>query len=795
MLAASGICFGYRVTVRVPKLGSTIAASDIVVFTSLGFYEGEVTAILVSVISAFAARHPIKLYRTFGFDIAGAVIAVLAASLAMNSTGSASGLQALNSAEEISETVVGLTAAAFVYFAVNSLVAVVRDTTITDISLTDAFNNSRSRFLLSSVVGTAGAGLLLGSARLVGLGSVLVVLPGIFCMFVIYRMYLANLELTKSQVEKAEDFAELLRMQSAALSESESRFRSAFTHAPIGIAIVSPMGSWLKVNNALSGILGYSELEFLITDYQSMLHPDDLGPALIQVHQLMAGKATNCQFERRFLDRRGNTVWALCSLSKASGPSAADSNLIFQLQDITARKLAEDKLLREAMHDSLTGLPNRANFMNRLSQALDCSKAYPEYNLSIMFIDLDRFKNVNDSLGHAFGDQLLVEIAQRLCACVRPADMVARLGGDEFVVLVPGKHSKNEVDLIAERIQSRFTAPFELNGHEIYSSASIGILHATENHNSAEEMMRDADTAMYKAKRSGRARHEVFDEKMHLEAIETLRLESDLRRAIQKREFEVFYQPIYSLATDRPEGVEALARWKHPELGYVSPAKFIPLAEEIGLIDELGDLVLATACDQMGSILCDPIFGSRVRLSVNLSSRQFAREGLLDRVRTILTEANFPPSMLKIEITESVFFAYQERAIEMLHELRTLGIDIDIDDFGTGYSNLSYLVRLPISTLKIDRSFVSPINAHGANTEIVKMILAMAKNLGLRVVAEGVETAAQLDSLRKLGCEGAQGFKLARPMSFAEARAFFSSGEDMRIPEEFNDVKQLTTLQ
>jgi diguanylate cyclase (GGDEF)-like protein len=468
--------------------------------------------------------------------------------------------------------------------------------------------------------------------------------------------------------------------------------------------------------------------------------------------------------------------------------------LIFQIQDITDKKFVEDKLQYEATHDALTNLPNRAKFMSRLDETLARKQTDSAHKVSILFIDLDRFKVINDSLGHLAGDQLLFEIAGRLRECLRPEDLVARLGGDEFTILVEGDHEANETVKIAERIQKKLAEPFDLCGNEVYSSASIGILHASDKHLTSEELMRDADTAMYQAKRGGKARHEVFDADMHEAAKEILQLETDLRRAVEKDEFIVYYQPIFSLLDGKIEGFEALARWFHPTLGDISPTKFIALAEEIGLIDVLGEQILHKACGQMVSIKNDD--DSPFLLSVNLSCKQFAHPALVKRIKRILEETRFPPTCLKLEITESVFFEHREAAVVMLGELRELGIEINIDDFGTGYSNLSYLRQLPITTLKIDRSFISPIEADGGNTEIIQTIITLARNLGLRVVAEGVENEMQIEQLKKLDCEGAQGYFFAEPMAFEKVRSFLNKNGIADLPEgRFEDVPVLATIQ
>src|SRR5436190_3275180 len=347
-------------------------------------------------------------------------------------------------------------------------------------------------------------------------------------------MYLKNVDISVKQAEQAEQYAKILESKSEALRESEERFRRAFDYAPIGIALVSPKGVWLKVNQALTDILGYSDKDFLATDFQSMTVADDLDMTLRKVDALLSGRVANQQLEMRYRHKTGRTVWTSFSVSATSDFASGQPNLIFQIQDITHRKLADQQLQHEATHDALTGLPNRPFFMGRLAAALYKREDNPDHRVSILFIDLDRFKYVNDSLGHLIGDELLKGIASRLRECLRPSDLVARLGGDEFTILVEGSYDPNEVTRIAERIQQKFSIAFDLDGHEVYSSASIGILHASEQHLSSEDMMRDADTAMYQAKRAGKARHEIFDEKMHRDAREILRLETDLRRAVER---------------------------------------------------------------------------------------------------------------------------------------------------------------------------------------------------------------------------------------------------------------------
>ncbi|MFL6374515.1 MAG: putative bifunctional diguanylate cyclase/phosphodiesterase, partial [Pyrinomonadaceae bacterium] len=672
---------------------------------------------------------------------------------------------------------IALSVIALTQFMVNTSLASIYDTLKSGLDVIETWKSNYLWSFFSYFIGAASAGLIVQVAGLLGWGIIFAAGPVIFFVFLSYRMYLKNVEISVQQAAQAEQYAHILESQSDALKESEERFRSAFDNAPIGIGLVSPTGKWLKVNHALSDILGYSEAEFLDADFQSMLLADDLGPTLIKVHELLGGQVSSCQMEQRYVHKNGHTVWTSWSVSTANDVQLKQPNLIFQVQDITDKKVAEEQLQHDATHDALTGLPNRALFMARLADALAKSRDITGYKVTVLFIDLDRFKYVNDSLGHLVGDELLKVIAYRLRECLRPSDLVARLGGDEFTILVQGRFDISEVARIAERIQQKFSEPFELLGHEVYSSASIGILHASDKHITSEDVMRDADTAMYQAKRAGKARHEVFDEHMHSAAKEILRLETDLRRAVEREEIQVSYQPIYSIATGEIECFESLARWDHPDLGRIKPSKFIPLAEEIGVIDRLCGQVMRRGCQEIGSLRRQD--GSRHSMSLNLSCKQFSQKTLVRDIESILDETGFPGENLRLEITESVFFEHHEKAVAMLNQLRDDGIEIDIDDFGTGYSNLGYLTRLPVSTLKIDRTFVAMAEANGPNDKILRAIVTLAKNLNLRVTAEGVETQGQLKLLRSLDCESAQGYLFARPMTFEELKAFLKPPYEM----------------
>ncbi len=795
VLAAFTIGLGSRITIQIPRSKIHVAVSDTFVFLALLLYGAEVAIILAASEAFCSSWRFCNKKITVVFNAATMAISTSLVVLTLKALGLYAASQMHGQPDNRSNLIIALSVIALTQFAVNTSLAAIYGALKNSLPLWETWKAKYIWTFFSYFIGAAGAGILVQMADTIGFGIIFATFPVIFFVFLSYRMYMKNVEIATQQAEQAEEYARILETQSEALKESEERFRSAFDYAPIGIGLLAPTGVWLKVNRALTNILGYTEHEFLSMDFQAVTFPDDLGETLVKVHELLTGKIANYQMEQRYIHKTGRTVWTSWSVSTSHDTKSSQPNLIFQIQDITGKKSAEERLQHDATHDALTGLPNRAFFMDRLDAALAKTHEIDSYKVSILFIDLDRFKYVNDSLGHLIGDKLLKSIAECLRECMRPSDIVARLGGDEFTILVEGKYDAGEVVRIAERIQKKFSMPFDLSGHEVYSSASIGILHASDKHTSPEDMMRDADTAMYQAKRAGKARHEVFDEDMHSVAKETLRLETDLRRAVEREEIQVYYQPIYELKTGRIESLESLARWHHAELGPISPSKFIPLAEEIGLIDKLCEQVLRRACREVGS-LANHAVEETIPVSINLSCRQFSQNALVQNIHNILLETDFSPDNLRLEITESVFFEHHERAVMMLNQLRDSGVEINIDDFGTGYSNLGYLKKLPVSALKIDRSFVSMIDENGKNDEIVRAIVTLARNLGLKVVAEGIETDAQLAALKALECESGQGFLFAEPMRFETLREFIANGDQLGAPQNrFNDVSNVTVIQ
>ena len=445
---------------------------------------------------------------------------------------------------------------------------------------------------------------------------------------------------------------------------------------------------------------------------------------------------------------------------------------------LAARVFAEERLLHGSLHDALTGLANRALFMDRLGHAMQRARRHDQARFCVLFLDLDRFKVVNDSLGHEAGDRLLVIVSRRLLGCVRSEDTVARLGGDEFAVLVEQVEDEHDAVRVAERIHLALAAPVNLGGYDVFTSASIGIVSSAVELEEPEYVLRGADMAMYRAKSSGRSRYELFDRAMHARALARLQTETDLRHAIDREEFVLHYQPIVELKTGRLSGFEALVRWRHPERGLVPPMEFIPLAEEMGLIVPIGRGVLHEACRQLRE--WQQRFPREVPLAmaVNLSPKQFSQPDLVAHVADALAQHGIQPRCLQLEITESMIVENAAYTASMLGQLQGLGVHVYLDDFGTGYSSLSYLHRLPFDAIKIDREFVEEMTRSAKAFQLVDVVRTLAQNIGGIVIAEGVETTEQLIALRDLGCEHAQGYYFSKPLDAAGVEALL--GEDPR---------------
>ena len=547
------------------------------------------------------------------------------------------------------------------------------------------------------------------------------------------------------------------RRAEEALRESERRFREMLDTIELVAVLLDVVGIVTYCNPFLLKITGYTKEEVIGQNFFEMLLPEDRRNTAGRQFSSNIGRgviAAHSEFE--IVARNGERRTILWNYTVLRNPQGSILGIAGIGSDVSEQRLVEGQLLHNAFHDSLTGLPNRALFLDRVGHAL----ARRKQRFAVLLLDVDHFKNVNDSLGHATGDALLMQIGERLQGCVRAADTVARFGGDEFTMLIESVTDAADALRAAARIQACFTNPFKIGDNEIFASATIGITVAGSEYETAEQILRDADTAMYRAKAQGRARSEIFDSDMRSELVARLRMENDLRRAVDSGELFLVYQPIVRMDTREVVGREALMRWKHPERGMISPAEFIPVAEESGLIVGIGKRAITDACRVAART------APREFVSVNISTRHFVQSDLLADVRNSLKGCADPSVKLHLEVTESVLIQQPEAALEIMNELRSFGCKIALDDFGIGYSSLAYLHRFPIDSLKIDGSFVRELVRDQKNVEIVRAIVSLGRGLGIEVIAEAIETEEQRELLLSLGCELGQGFLFAKPERF-----------------------------
>ncbi len=594
--------------------------------------------------------------------------------------------------------------------------------------------------------------------------------------------------LSQANAEAAQREQEAAQRHVAELQASERRFHSAFTHASIGMALLSFEGHILQANPALRVLLGRSGDELVNQRFQAHALAADLSALQAEMGQVDRPDFDGFALEMRCRHSSGDAVWVAAHCSFFSEPGATAPCLILQVQDISARRKAEEGLHHIAFHDSLTGLPNRRRFHELLAQAVEqvnrSSAAADAF--AVMFLDFDRFKLINDSLGHSAGDEFLIQVSRRIQNSLRPHDTVARLGGDEFAVLVRRLDSESSAVALADRLMEGLRKPFLVAGTELNTSASIGITFSALGYTSPEDVLRDADTAMYKAKAAGKARYALFDASLHTEVARRLRLEGELRRAIDDGLLTVAYQPIWELgsagAACRLSGFEALVRWQHPQDGSISPAAFLPIAEEAGLMLRLTDFVLHCACRQLRAWQQMSPAHAGLTMNVNVSGHDIAHAALVARVTRALVESELQPVHLCLELTENILMSRLEGALPVLAELRRLGVTLAIDDFGTGYSSLSHLSTLPIDCLKIDRSFVTRLDSAHHESAVVRSIVLLGQSLGKTVVAEGIETPRQLEALREMGCRQGQGYLLSRPKSAEDVfRALGNNGFNLSL--------------
>ncbi|MGB0561889.1 MAG: sensor domain-containing protein [Spirulinaceae cyanobacterium] len=549
-----------------------------------------------------------------------------------------------------------------------------------------------------------------------------------------------------------------------ALGESESRYRLLAENMNDLVCLHDPDGCYRYVSPSCQSLLGYSPQEMLGCPLDAFIYPSDRARVRREIELAIAsGRPTPITYRMRH--KSSNHLWFEMLLKPIADRSGQITQLQTTSRDVTERIEAQNQLKHKALHDGLTNLPNRTLLIERLELALHRLQRSPQHQFAVLFLDLDRFKVINDSLGHLAGDQLLMGVAQKLQRTVQATDLVVRLGGDEFVVLLEEVQGIEPVIRVAEAIFARLKRPLRIEGRTVYTTASIGIVVGSPKYTDASQLLRDADIAMYRAKTNGKARYEIFDVQMHQQALERLHLENDLRRAIERQEFVLYYQPIVALDSQALIGFEALLRWQHPIQGLKSPDSFIKIAEETGLITHIDMWALDVACRQLKTWQTGLPTLRPLRMSVNLSAHDLRRADLLDQVDRILTETQLSQDALNLEITESMLIDDIEATIATLEQFRARGIQVSIDDFGTGYSSLSYLHRLPVASLKVDRSFVNEMLKGKRNRQIVETIIAMSNHLELKAIAEGIETEEQLDHLRTLGYQFGQGYFFAKPLS------------------------------
>lgn len=555
------------------------------------------------------------------------------------------------------------------------------------------------------------------------------------------------------------------------MSQNEERYSLAMRASNDGLWDWDLKTNKIYYSDRWKEMLGFNDDEISDTpdEWLSRIHQEDHDRVRASIEAYLEGTTSNFEIEYRIRHFSDNYLWMMAKGLAIRTSSGRATRFAGSQTDVSERKSNEEQMIYDALHDTLTSIPNRTLLLDRIRQSLVRRKRYPKTSFAIIFIDLDRFRLVNESLGHIHGDELLQLISARLKETIPIGDTVARLGGDEFSVLLQDIDSVRDVEVIAKDIQNSFSKPFFLGDKEVFASASMGIAHSDNNYKTPEEILRDSELAMYRAKRDGKSQSIVFQPQFRQSSLSPIDLDTDLRRALDRDEMELHYQPIISMRDRTISGFEALLRWSHRSRGVISPNEFIPLAEETGLIYDLGQWVLGKACKQIAAWNKSKKKEDQLEISINLSSRQFSDPNLVEGIVENIEKSGFDAEFLKIEITESALMQNAQRSVSMLNQLKDLNIKVCVDDFGTGYSSLSYLHTFPIDTLKIDRSFVHDMSRNFRNMEIIRTIIMLAHNLKLDVIAEGVETGEQDAQLSALGCQFAQGFYFSRPINSSDA--------------------------
>jgi len=751
-----GVALAACFPVQIPRSTHTVLVADVFIYTMLAALGAPAAVLAAGLEGLIGALRSSKRLSTHVSAPAAAMAAMTVGATLYGALHA--GLMHLGLAREVAGlAALCLTSPVPVALTTGSLMTMIVAKQGKRLSLADWFG--ASTWIAAMALGSAFvAGLVFLNAQRFGPAVFVIAAALVTAMVVLLRLTLQRLDRERqaqeARVSEARREAEL----------SQQRFTAAFTHAAIGMAIVRPDGTMVQVNHALCALLGRRDGELLGQPFASLLHDGDAPLFQRRADGVLAQPEQAFSMELRCDAQDGSELWVVLHCSRYTDPGGAGDGLILQLHDITSRHIAESRLHHIAYHDGLTDLANRTCFHERLEGAVERTARDARERFAVLFLDLDRFKIVNDSLGHMAGNELLREVAQRLRACVRPGDLVARLGGDEFAILLDHLHDAEIGMRLARRVLGTLSQPVGLNGTEVVPAASIGITFSDLGYRTVDEVLRDADLAMYEAKATGRGRVALFDSSMHARVAEKLALEADLRRAIGEGQLTVQFQPMFQLEPYRLVGFEALARWMHPQRGPVSPAVFIALAEETGHIDKLTDWVVEHAASQLAEWQSLHPAAADLSMHVNISGRDMLRPDLAQMVQDVLQRHALTRGSLTLEITETTLMGRLELALQTMNRLQEAGVRFSIDDFGTGYSSLTYLGTLPIDSLKIDRSFVMGLHDKPQNVEIVRAVLNLAHSLNRKVIAEGVETAEQLATLRRLGVPFGQGYLLSRPL-------------------------------
>ena len=742
--------------VHIPRTKYSIGVADVFVFALLALHGAPAAIASAFVEGLVGTLRSSKRLSSRVSTPSAAALGMAVCGLAHHA--SLRGLLAAGWAPAVAE-LAAVCAGALPYFAASTLplLAVMAAKTGQRLSLRDwaqGYSWLAAIYLLSAVL----AAVLALNAR--QFGPAVIVVAAVVTAAVVALMHIT---LRRHEADRAAQDSRIAQAQREA-DLNQQRFTAAFTHAAIGMAIVQPDGRIQQVNQALGQLLGQAEAQLLGQPFSSLLHAGDAELFRRRTQGQCSEADGAFSMELRCRHATGREIWVSLHCGRFIEPGNDGNGLIYQLHDITSRREAEGELHHIAYHDSLTDLANRNCFNERLGVAVERSRLDAAVRFAVMFLDLDRFKVVNDSLGHQAGNVLLREVARRLASGVRPSDLVARLGGDEFAVLLEQVISADDAMALAQRLLDMLSAPLTINGTEVLPGASIGITFSDLGYRSADEVLRDADLAMYAAKADGRRRISLFDQSMHERIAEKLKLEGDLRRAIGEGQLTLVFQPLFDLEPYRLSGFEALARWVHPERGPIPPDVFITLAEESGHIEALTAWVVDQAVGQMAAWRAAGLCAQPLDMHVNISGRDLGHAGLVPMVREVLLRHGLPASQLTLEITETTLMGKLSVALGALHALRKVGVKFSIDDFGTGYSSLAYLSTLPIDSLKIDRSFVMGMDKSAQNVEIVRAVVNLGRSLGKKIVAEGIETVAQLAAVKAMGVHVGQGYLLSHPL-------------------------------